>query len=62
MDDHLAIEQRNLLEIINKLEAGLGQVRWGGRVNVTSIAANLLLLFISAGLPFTVSGQTANFY
>ena len=27
VDDHLAREQRNLLEIINKLEAGLGQVR-----------------------------------
>ena len=27
VDDHLALEQRNLLEIINKLEAGLGQVR-----------------------------------
>ena len=26
VDDHLAREQRNLLEIINKLEAGLGQV------------------------------------
>ena len=26
VDDHLAIEQRHLLEIINKLEAGLGQV------------------------------------
>jgi len=27
VDDHLAIEQRNLLEIINKLEAGLGQAK-----------------------------------
>ncbi len=27
MDDQLAYEQRNLLEIINKLEAGMVQVR-----------------------------------
>ena len=28
VDDQLAREQRNLLDLINKLEAGLGQVRY----------------------------------
>ena len=36
MDDHLAKEQRNLLEIINKLEAGLVQV---GGVAMTALVS-----------------------
>ena len=41
VDDHLAKEQRNLLEIINKLEAGLVQV---GGVAMTALVAFSLSL------------------